>query len=146
MFAGAGSGPMLEAAAAWEGLADELGSAASSFGSVTSGLSAQAWQGPASAAMAGYHGGVSTAAAQLSPWAQAAQALFGAEISTPNNVGNGNVGAGNHGNGNLGSGKATPAASTRVISSRASRTRKSAWPRRPVRSAPSVVGGKFGRT
>ncbi|MCV7112546.1 PPE domain-containing protein, partial [Mycolicibacterium setense] len=32
MFAGAGSGPMLSAAMAWDGLAVELGSAAESFG------------------------------------------------------------------------------------------------------------------
>jgi PPE-repeat protein len=31
MFSGAGSGPMLSAAAAWDGLAAELGSAAESF-------------------------------------------------------------------------------------------------------------------
>ena len=36
MFSGAGSAPMLNAAAAWDGLASELGSAASSFSSVTS--------------------------------------------------------------------------------------------------------------
>jgi PPE-repeat protein len=53
IFSGAGSAPILEAAAAWDGLAAELlGSAASSFGSVTSGLTGQAWQGPASAKMA----------------------------------------------------------------------------------------------
>jgi PPE-repeat protein len=51
MFVGAGSAPMLEAATAWDGLAAELGSAASSFGSVTSGLAGQAWQGPAARAM-----------------------------------------------------------------------------------------------
>src|SRR5215475_13037901 len=51
MFVGAGSAPMLEAAAAWDGLATELSQAASSFSSVTSGLAAQAWQGPASQAM-----------------------------------------------------------------------------------------------
>jgi PPE-repeat protein len=51
MYTGAGSSPMLEAATAWDGLASELGSAASSFMSVTSGLTGQAWQGPASAAM-----------------------------------------------------------------------------------------------
>lgn len=38
MFFGAGSGPMLAAAAAWDGLAAELGLAAESFGLVTSGL------------------------------------------------------------------------------------------------------------
>ncbi|WP_119185273.1 PPE domain-containing protein, partial [Mycobacterium tuberculosis] len=52
MFFGAGSGPMLAAAAAWDGLAAELGLAAESFGLVTSGLaggSGQAWQGAAAA-------------------------------------------------------------------------------------------------
>ena len=52
MFSGAGSTPMLTAASAWEGLASELNSAASSFSSVTSNLASQAWQGPASTAMA----------------------------------------------------------------------------------------------
>jgi PPE-repeat protein len=52
MFTGAGSAPMLEAAAAWDGLASELGSAASSFSAVTSGLVDQAWQGSAAQAMA----------------------------------------------------------------------------------------------
>ncbi len=52
MYVGAGSGPMLAAAAAWDGLAGELGSAAASFGSVTSGLAGGSWQGAASAAMA----------------------------------------------------------------------------------------------
>ncbi|OOK84644.1 PPE family protein [Mycobacterium kansasii] len=37
MFTGAGSAPMLQAAAAWDGLAEELGTAAQSFTSVTSG-------------------------------------------------------------------------------------------------------------
>jgi hypothetical protein len=44
MYSGAGSAPMLEAAAAWDGLASELSSAASSFNAVTSGLTGQAWQ------------------------------------------------------------------------------------------------------
>src|ERR1700757_3623616 len=48
IFAGAGSAPMLEAAAAWDGLANELASAATSFNSVNSGLAAASWQGPAS--------------------------------------------------------------------------------------------------
>ncbi len=51
LFSGAGGAPMLAAAASWEGLAGELGSAAQSFSSVTADLAAQAWQGPASAAM-----------------------------------------------------------------------------------------------
>ncbi|BBX74064.1 PE-PPE domain-containing protein [Mycobacterium shinjukuense] len=68
MFAGAGLGPLLGAAAAWDGLAEQLHAAAASFTSVTSGLTAQAWQGPASLSMmrtAGpYAGWLSTAAGQ----------------------------------------------------------------------------------
>lgn len=52
MYLGAGSRPLLAAAGAWDGLAEELHAAASSFGSVTSELAGGAWQGPASAAMA----------------------------------------------------------------------------------------------
>jgi PPE-repeat protein len=51
MYVGPGSGPMLAAAAAWDGLATELHSAATSSGSVTSELSAGPWLGAASAAM-----------------------------------------------------------------------------------------------
>lgn len=68
MFIGAGSMPMLEAAAAWEGLAEELGTAAQSFSSVTAGLTGQAWQGAASAAMA-------AAAAPYAAWLNAAASL-----------------------------------------------------------------------
>ncbi|MXI81866.1 PPE domain-containing protein, partial [Mycobacterium tuberculosis] len=49
MYLGAGSRPLLAAAGAWDGLAEELHAAASSFGSVTSELAGGAWQGPASA-------------------------------------------------------------------------------------------------
>ncbi|AIH16284.1 hypothetical protein IQ44_02420, partial [Mycobacterium tuberculosis] len=49
MFTGAGSAPMLAASVAWDGLAAELAVAASSFGSVTSGLAGQSWQGAAAA-------------------------------------------------------------------------------------------------
>src|ERR1700758_4811279 len=51
MYDGPGSGPMLAAAAAWDGLAAELHSAAASYGSVISELSAGPWLGAASAAM-----------------------------------------------------------------------------------------------
>jgi PPE-repeat protein len=82
MFSGAGSTPMLNAAAAWDGLASELGSAASSFSSVTSGLTAQAWQGPASAAMtaaaAPYANWLNTAATQATGAAGQARAVAGA--------------------------------------------------------------------
>ena len=79
MYVGAGSGPMLAAAAAWDGLATELGSAASSFGSVTSGLAGGSWQGPASAAMiaaaAPYLGWLGGAAALAQGAAQQARAV-----------------------------------------------------------------------
>jgi PPE-repeat protein len=51
MYDGPGSGPMLAAAAAWDGLTTELHSAATSYGSVISELSAGPWLGAASAAM-----------------------------------------------------------------------------------------------
>ena len=38
MYAGPGGGPMLAASAAWDGLATELGMAASSYGSMVSTL------------------------------------------------------------------------------------------------------------
>lgn len=44
MYLGAGSRPLLAAAGAWDGLAEELHAAASSFGSVTSELAGGAWQ------------------------------------------------------------------------------------------------------
>src|ERR1700744_1067212 len=51
MYDGPGSGSMLAAAAAWDGLAAELHSTATSYGSVISELSAGSWLGAASAAM-----------------------------------------------------------------------------------------------
>jgi len=51
MYTGPGAGPMLAAAAAWDGLATELRSAATSYGSVISELIAGRWLGAASAAM-----------------------------------------------------------------------------------------------
>ncbi|MCV6985413.1 PPE family protein, partial [Mycobacterium shinjukuense] len=82
MFSGAGSAPMLAAAAAWEGLAAELGSAADSFASVTSGLAGQAWQGPAAVAMAAaaapYAGWLSAAAARAAGAAVQAKVVVGA--------------------------------------------------------------------
>ncbi|OBK19421.1 PPE family protein [Mycobacterium asiaticum] len=68
IFAGAGSGPLHVAAAAWESLAAELAASASSFDSVIVGLASGPWAGPASAAMAAaatpYVGWMSDAAAQ----------------------------------------------------------------------------------
>jgi PPE-repeat protein len=52
MYAGPGSGPMLAAAEAWQNLAAELHSAANSYQSVVSALTAGSWSGPASTSMA----------------------------------------------------------------------------------------------
>ncbi len=51
MYTGAGLGPMLAAAAAWDGLTTDLGLAAASFESVISGLTDGSWQGQASMEM-----------------------------------------------------------------------------------------------
>jgi PPE-repeat protein len=51
MYTGPGSGSMLAAAAAWDGLAGQLRSAATAYSSVITGLTAD-WQGPSSTAMA----------------------------------------------------------------------------------------------
>jgi PPE-repeat protein len=69
IYAGPGSGPMLAAAESWQGLAAELHSAANSYQSVISGLTAGPWLGPASTSMA-------AAAASYVTWlnATAAQA------------------------------------------------------------------------
>ncbi|MGO9350291.1 MAG: PPE family protein, SVP subgroup [Mycobacterium sp.] len=82
MYAGPGSGPMLAAAAAWDGLATELQSAAASCGSVISGLTAGPWLGPASASMAAaagpYVAWMSTTAAQAEQAATQAKAAAAA--------------------------------------------------------------------
>lgn len=82
MYRGAGSRPMLAAAAAWDGLAGELGSAAASFGSVTSALAGESWQGATSAAMtsvaARYVGFLNTAATQADGAATQAKAAAAA--------------------------------------------------------------------
>lgn len=51
MYSGPGSAPLLAAAAAWDGLATALDSAASAYGSVIAGLTDGPWQGPAASAM-----------------------------------------------------------------------------------------------
>lgn len=50
MYAGAGSAPMLVAAASWDAIAAQLGSAAAGVAAAISGL-ADAWRGPSAAAM-----------------------------------------------------------------------------------------------
>ena len=61
MYAGAGAGPLVVAAEAWDALAAELQSVANSYQSVVSGLTAGPWMGPASASM-------SAAAASYAAW------------------------------------------------------------------------------
>ena len=51
IYSGPGSGPLLTAAAAWDGLAAELYSAASSYGSAIAALTDGPWQGPAASSM-----------------------------------------------------------------------------------------------
>ena len=52
MYAGAGSGPMLAASAAWDALAADLQSTAASYGSAIQSLTVGPWTGPSSVAMA----------------------------------------------------------------------------------------------
>ncbi|MDT5115158.1 MAG: hypothetical protein QOE30_897 [Mycobacterium sp.] len=52
MYVGAGAGPMLAAAAAWDELAAELHSTAASYGSTIESLAVGPWTGPSSIAMA----------------------------------------------------------------------------------------------
>lgn len=51
MYAGPGSGSMLAAATAWDGLASELGSTATSYRTVIAELTGGPWTGPSSASM-----------------------------------------------------------------------------------------------
>src|SRR6202020_2818691 len=52
MYSGAGAGPMLAAATAWEVLAAELQTTAAWYGSVVAALIDGPWQGPSAASMA----------------------------------------------------------------------------------------------
>lgn len=82
MYAGPGPASMLAAAAAWSGLAAELRSVASSYGSVISGLIDGPWLGPSSTAMATaampYVAWLSMTAAEAELTAAQAQAAVGA--------------------------------------------------------------------
>ncbi|MDT5020847.1 MAG: hypothetical protein QOI33_1371 [Mycobacterium sp.] len=82
MYAGPGSAPMLAAAAAWDGLAAELTSGASSYTAVIAELTEGSWLGRASASMAAaatqYATWMSSAAAQAEKTAGQAQAAAAA--------------------------------------------------------------------
>jgi PPE-repeat protein len=82
IFAGPGAAPLLAAAKAWDGLAEDLSSSASSFFSVTSDLANGAWQGTSSAAMMAvatqYVSWLSAAAAQAEAASSQASAIAAA--------------------------------------------------------------------
>jgi PPE-repeat protein len=82
MYTGPGPGPMLAAAVAWDGLAGELSSVASSYQSVVEGLVGGVWQGPSSmsmvAAVAPYVGWMNASAVQAEQTANQARAAAGA--------------------------------------------------------------------
>ncbi len=86
---GPGSGPLLEAAAAWDGIVSELSSAANGYGSVTSDLAAAAWQGPSSASMTNavsryvdWLGNAAAQAEQSAAQARAAASAYEAALAT----------------------------------------------------------------
>jgi PPE-repeat protein len=82
MYAGPGSGPMLAAASAWDGLAAELQSTAASYESAIYELSGGPWLGPSSASMAAaaapYMEWMTTTAAQAEQAATQAKAAAAA--------------------------------------------------------------------
>jgi triacylglycerol lipase len=89
LLEGPGSAPMLEAAAAWDGIGSELSSAANAFNSVVSDLTAEAWQGPSAAAMSnavtpyvGWLGKAAAQAEQSAAQARAAASAFEAALAT----------------------------------------------------------------
>ncbi|WP_176220068.1 PPE family protein [Mycobacterium malmoense] len=82
MYTGAGSGPLMAAAAAWDGVAAELSSAASSYQSVVSELIGGPWLGPSSTSMAAaaapYVAWMSSTAAQAEQTANQARSAAAA--------------------------------------------------------------------
>lgn len=78
IYSGPGAEPLLAAAAAWDGLAAELHSSASAYGSVIAELTSESWKGPSSASMssaaAPYVTWISTTAAQAEQTASQARA------------------------------------------------------------------------
>src|ERR1700741_3484537 len=94
MYTGAGSGPLVAAAAAWEGLASGWGSAATSCRAVAAELPGGSWLGPSSVSMAAaaapYVGWVNATAAaaeqtasQLGAAVGAYEAAFAATVPPP---------------------------------------------------------------
>jgi PPE-repeat protein len=67
MYSGAGSSPLIEAAATWDGLAADLESTATQYQTAITNLTTESWLGPSSASMA-------TAAAPYIAWMQSTAA------------------------------------------------------------------------
>ncbi|MEB3072035.1 PPE family protein [[Mycobacterium] vasticus] len=82
MYVGPGSSPMMAAAAAWDGLAAELSTAAANYQAVITELTGQAWQGPTATTMAAaaapYVQWMGTTAAQAEQAASQARAAAAA--------------------------------------------------------------------
>jgi PPE-repeat protein len=82
MYSGPGPGPLLAASEAWDGLAAELGFAASGYGSALAELTSNSWVGPTSTAMISavtpYIDWMSTTAAQAEETANHARAAAAA--------------------------------------------------------------------
>jgi PPE-repeat protein len=82
MYSGPGSGPMLAAAEAWDGVASELGFASAGYGSTITELTSGTWSGPSSSTMAAaaapYVNWLSTTAAQAEQTANQARAAAAA--------------------------------------------------------------------
>lgn len=82
MYAGPGSGSMVAAAAAWDGLAAELSSTADTYSSIIAGLTSGSWLGPSSVSMAAaaapYMAWMSATAAQVEQTAAQARAAAAA--------------------------------------------------------------------
>ena len=83
MYSGAGSGPLLEAAAAWDGLAGDLESTATQYQTAITNLTTGAWLGPSSARFAAaatpyvaWLQGTATTAAQTGTQAKVAAAAY----------------------------------------------------------------------
>jgi PPE-repeat protein len=88
MYSGPGSGPMLAAATAWDGLAAELQSTAASYGSAISELTGGPWLGSSSASMAAaaapyldWMTGAAAQAEQTATQAKAAAAAYEAAFA-----------------------------------------------------------------
>jgi PPE-repeat protein len=89
MYAGPGSGPLLAAAQAWGGLADELYTAASQYQAVISALTAGTWTGPSADSMAAaatshvtWLSATATQAEDTAAQAQAAAAAYEAAFAS----------------------------------------------------------------